>query len=464
MTDRSYQLGNENIRSLLIKYSTPAMFAMLVNATYNVVDRIFVGNAAGTNALAAFTVAFPIQMIVIATGMAIGVGTASVVSRSLGAQDRDRADRAAGTSFAVAGLLNLGFAVLGLTFLVPLLRLFGATDEVLPHAKDYMSVIFLGSFFLGIAVSSNNIARAEGNARVAMITMLVGAIVNVILDPIFIFGLDMGMRGAAVATVIANVCSFVFLCGYFMSGKSMLRITLRHLVPDFSLLPEVFKIGAASFFSMVAGSIMAIPINSLVVHYGEPVHLAILGVGNTAMMFFFMPIFGLTQGLQPIIGFNYGARNIVRVNEAVRVASLYSTVLSFGAFLVLMLATKPVLSIFSNDPDLISKGAPIIRVIIIFMPFVGFQMVGGTLFQSLGKALPAFVMTLSRQVIILLPLIFILPRLYGLPGLWCAFPIADAAATAMTALWVMAEIRRLNRSISAAGSANAPIVDESAGA
>lgn len=443
MNDRINELGNESISRLLVRYSTPAMIAMFVSSMYNLVDTIFVGYGAGTLALAALAVSWPVQMIIVAMGMAVGIGTASVVSRSLGAGNQARAERVAGTSFVTIGFASLCLTALGLLFLRPLLSTFGATEAIMPYAVDYLSVIFFGNFFLACSISANNVVRSEGAARVAMTSMIIGAIINVVLDPIFIFGLNMGIRGAAVATVIANVSTFVFLCWYFLSGRSTLRIKRRDLVPDFKELPEVAKIGSASFFSMIVGSLMAIPINGLIVLYGADIHLAIVGVGNRCMMFFFMPIFGLTQGLQPIIGFNYGAGKLDRVKETVRKASVYATVLSTLAFLILMFGTWPVLRMFSPDAALIEEGVPILRILVIFMPFVGFQMVGGAFFQALGRARPAFVLTLSRQVLILLPLIYIMPRFFGLDGLWASFPAADLVSTSLTAVWVLAAIRAL---------------------
>jgi len=451
MNARMNELGSEPISKLLIRYSTPAMIAMFVSSMYNLVDAIFVGYGPGTLALAALAVCWPVQMIVVATGAAVGVGTASVVSRSLGAGNQARAERVAGTSFVTIGIASLCLASLGLLFLRPLLRTFGATEAVMPYAVDYLSVILFGTFFLACSISTNNVVRAEGAARVAMTSMILGAIINVVLDPIFIFGLDMGIRGAAIATVIANVSTFGFLCWYFLSGRSALRIKRSDLVPDFKELPEVAKIGSASFFSMIVGSLMAIPVNGLIVQYGADIHLAIVGVGNRCMMFFFMPIFGLTQGVLPIIGFNYGAGKLDRVKETVRKASIFATLLSTSAFLILMFGTWHVLRIFSPDPALIEQGVPIIRTLVICMPFVGFQMVGGAFFQALGRARPAFVLTLSRQVLVLLPLIYLMPRYFGLSGLWASFPIADFVSTSITAVWVFMAVRALGNKPSEPG-------------
>lgn len=445
MNDHRDELANENIGRLLIKYSTPAMVAMLVSASYNIVGAIFVGYGAGTLALAGLAIAFPIQMIMMAVGMTIGIGAASVISRSLGAGNQHRAEQTAGTALVATGIVAGVLSSAAIAFIEPLLRGFGASEDVLPFAADYLRIILIGSILFSVSITSNNIARAEGSVTVAMRSMILGSLVNLVLDPILIFGLNMGIRGAAVATVIANLATFLYLMLYFRSRAGMLRIGLRDLAPQWRLLPEVLQVGASSFFQMVAGSLMSIPVNHVILVYGADIHLAVLGVGNRAMMFFFMPIFGLTQGLQPIIGFNYGARQYRRVLEAARTSVIYATVLSSLAFFVLMVATRPVLRMFSPDPALIAEGVPIIRVVILAMPFVGFQMVGTALFQSLGRAMPALVLALARQVLLLLPLVFILPHYFGIGGLWAAFPIADTVAIAMTALWVSAQMRQLHR-------------------
>lgn len=445
MTDRKHELANEPMGRLIVRYAVPPMVALLVMATYNVVDTIFVGQSSGTLALAGLAICFPIQMTIMAAAIGVGIGAASIVSRSLGAKEQRQAERAAGTSFVIAGTMGLIISALSFTFIEPLLELFGATEAVLPYARDYLSIILIGSVFLSIAVSSHNIARSEGNVKIAMTSMILGAVVNTILDPIFIFGLDMGIRGAAVATVIANITSFLFICTYFVRGKSLLRIGRGDLVPDFTLLPEMFRLGGTNFAQMVAGNLMAIAINGTIVTYGDDVHLAIMGVINRSMMFFFLPIFGLVQGLQPIIGFNYGAGDYDRVVEAVRKATIYTTVLATVAFVILMLGPKVLLSVFSSDQALIDGGAPVMRLVVLAMPFIGLQMVGGNMFLAMGKVRPAFVLALSRQVLFLLPLIFILPRFYGLDGLWASFPVADTVAVTVTVVLVRRELRALGR-------------------
>ena len=445
MADRKYELGHERVGRLLVRYSSPAMFAMFVNSLYNLVDTIFVGRGAGTLALAALAVSFPIQMFVLAIAQVVGIGSASLISRSLGAGDQRKAERTAGTSFATVVLLSLVLTALGLTFLRPLLRLFGATPAVLPYGVAYLSVVMGGCLFFAFSVSSNNIVRSEGNAKVAMISMLIGAVTNVILDPIFIFGFGLGIRGAAIATVIAHFCSFVFLCWYFLSGSSMLHIRLQDLKPDFTVLPEVFAVGASSFGRVAAGSLLAIVLNNSITHYGTDLHLAIIGVAHRVLLFTLMPQFGLVQGLQPIVGFNYGAGNMARVKEALFKASVAATALSTLGFVLLMSCARPILGLFNKEPAMIAEGAGILRMMVLLLPCVGFQIVGASFFQATGKAAPALFLSICRQVLFLVPLLLFLPLRFNLLGLWAAFPLADGLSVCVTAFWVLRAVRRLGR-------------------
>jgi putative MATE family efflux protein len=438
-------MGGAPIAVLLFRYSAPAMLAMFVNSLYNLVDSIFVGRGAGTLALAGLAVSFPIQMIVLAAAQTVGIGAASLISRSLGAGNARRAERAAGTSFAAIIVLSLGLTAGGLLALRPLLILFGATDDVLPYATDYLSRVLLGSVFFGFAVSSNNVVRAEGNARVAMITMLIGAAVNVVLDPILIFGLGMGIRGAAWATVAAHAAAFFFLCFYFLSGRSMLHIRRGDLWPDFLLLAEIFIIGGSSFVRMVAGSMVAIVFNNSIRWYGEDLHLAILGVINRIMLFVAMPVFGLAQGFQPIVGFNYGARDAARVRAVTRAAALAATVICTAGFIGIMIFAKQMVAVFNPDPRMVREGAFILRIVVVSLPFVGFQVIGATFFQAAGRAVPALFLSMSRQILFLIPLLLGLPLLFGLNGLWFAPPIADSTSVVVTALWLVHAFRHIEK-------------------
>lgn len=448
MNDRSRRLGNEKIGRLLLNMSLPATIAMIVNALYNVVDTIFIGRGVGTLAIGGLTIAFPIQMMIMAFAQMIGIGAASAVSISLGAGDVEKADRVAGNSFGAILLLSSLLVWIGLSFTEPILRLFGATDAILPYADAYISVIFMGSVFFSFTVSSNNLVRAEGNAKVSMFAMLIGTGLNILLDPLFIFVLDMGIAGAAWATILSQFCSFLFISRYLFCDKSTLKVRWRHLRPDPAILREIVTVGFASFARQVAGSIVAIIVNNSLAFYGGDLAISIFGVVNRVIMFLFMPLFGVVQGLQPIAGFNYGAGRHDRVREVVRLSILVTTVFATAGALTGQLFPRAIFSVFTTDPALIAEGAPALRLVILMIPVVGIQIVGATLFQSLGKALPSLVLSLLRQVLLLIPLLLILPRIggLGLTGIWVAYPLADFFSTAVTGLMVRKELQRMKPS------------------
>ncbi len=436
-------LGTEKIGKLLVKMSVPAIIGMLVNALYNVVDTIFIGRGVGTLGIGGITIAFPVQLIIMSVGMLVGMGSASVISRSLGNGDRDRASKTAGNAFLVSAVFGMGVMVLGLLFMQPILRLLGATDEILPYAREYLSVILFGAVFITFAMSANNIARAEGKAVVAMLTMLIGTGMNIVLDPIFIFGLKMGIRGAATATVISQFLAFAFLLVFFISGKSSLKIKLKHLKPDWPVLGEVFKLGIPIFVRQLGMSILAIVVNNSLRAYGSEVHIAGFGIINRLLMFTLMPIMGISQGFQPIAGYNYGAGSTDRVKQTVKLSIIVSSAVALFAFLVMMLFPRTLLQIFTADAQLIREGTEALRVVILALPFVGLQLIGSTYFLAIGKAIPSLLLGMSRQILFLIPLVLLLPLTLGLSGVWTAFPIADGLATLATVLWMARDLRKL---------------------
>ncbi|MCY6485021.1 MATE family efflux transporter [Clostridium aestuarii] len=444
MNNRSVKLGNEDVKKLLIDLSLPAMIGMIVNALYNIVDTMFIGNGVGTIAIGALAIAFPIQMIIMAFGQMIGIGAAASVSINLGKGDVEKADNVAGNSFFAVVLLSTLIMIIGLVFLEPLLEIFGATKNILPYAKDYISVIFLGSIFLSVSMSGNNLIRAEGNAKVAMFSMLIGTGLNIILDPIFIYIFKLGIKGAAIATIISQFASFIFVISYLRSGKSILKIKFHNLKPDISILKEIFAIGSAAFGRQVAGSIVAIVINNSLKFYGTELDIAILGTVNKVIMFLYMPLFGIVQGMQPIVGFNYGAKKMKRVKETVKLSLIAATTLAGIGFIVSQTLSVPIMGAFSSDNDFIINGAEVLRVVVLMVPVVGIQIVGASLFQALGKAMPSLILSLLRQVILFIPLVIILPRFMGLPGIWRAFPIADFGATVVTAIFMINEMKKIS--------------------
>jgi len=444
-SERNHILADTNIGALLWRLSIPAIVGMGVMATYNLVDAIFIGRGVGTLGIAGLAICFPVQLIILAVGQLIGMGSASIISRALGAGDDARAHRAFGNALTLTFLFAATLTTGGFVFLDELLRVFGATEEILPYARDYLSVILWGTAFRCYAMSHNNIIRSEGRAKVAMTVMIIGAGVNIVLDPIFIFGLDMGMRGAALATVLAQACTTTFIAIYFASGRSSLAMRLSDLRLSPSIVRETLTVGASSFGRMVAGSAVVVILNRTLGHYGGNIAIATYGILNRLIHFAFMPMLGFSQALQPVAGYNYGARQFDRAKRALRISSIRSTIFAVGAFGVLIVFARPLIQLFTRDRELIELSVTALRTIALAFPMVGIQIMGATMFLALGRAGPALFLSLSRQIIFLIPLVLVLPLVMGLNGVFVAFPIADVLATAITVIMLSREFARLNR-------------------
>jgi putative MATE family efflux protein len=441
--DRNHILADEDIGGLLWRLSVPAMIGMAVMASYNLVDAIFVGRGVGTLGIGALAICFPVQLINLAIGQLIGMGAASIISRALGAGDEARAHRAFGNALMLVIILAVILTASALIFLDQLLKVFGATKEILPYARDYLSIILWGTAFRFYAMSQNNIIRSEGRAKVAMTVMIIGAGVNIVLDPIFIFGLGMGMRGAALATVLAQACTTTFIIHYFSSGRSSISMTLRDLLPSPPVIREMLAVGMSSFGRMVAGSAVVVILNRTLGHYGGNLAIATYGVLNRLLHFAFMPMMGFAQALQPVAGFNYGARRFDMARLSLRVSSVRSTVFATGAFVLMVVFAGPMVQLFTRDPELIALSVPALRIVAIAFPVVGLQVMGATMFLALGRAGPALFLSLSRQIIFLIPLVLLLPLAMGLTGVFVAFPVADVLATAVTVVMLRREFKRL---------------------
>ncbi|MBU4510175.1 MATE family efflux transporter [bacterium] len=449
MKQLTVRLGEEKISKLLVNLSLPATIGMMVTALYNLVDTIFVGRGVGAIAIGGLTIAFPIQMVIMAFAHMIGIGAASAISRSLGAKDVEKADYVAGNSFLCVIILSSTMAAIGLIFTEPMLKFFGSTETILPYAKDYITIILWGSIFFSFAMSSNNLIRAEGNAKIAMTTMLIGAILNMILDPIFIFIFKLGIKGAALATIISQFISFLYVLKYFYSGKSSLKIKLHHLKPRMHIITEIFTVGFASFARMVTGSIVAIIVNNSLRIFGGDIALIIFGIIHRVIMFLFMPLFGVVQGMQPIVGFNYGAKKLDRVKETLKLSLITTTVIATFGWLIIELFPFAIISVFTRDAEIIEKGSTIMRIVISVIPLIGIQIVGAALFQSLGKAVPSLILALLRQVLLFIPLVIILPRVLGLEllGIWIAYPAADILSVILTVLFLRSELKKMSLSM-----------------
>lgn len=444
--DRSTQLGQENILKLLLRFSIPAIIGMLVNALYNVVDRIFIGKGVGTLGIAGITISFPIMIITMGFGMLIGIGATSLISIRLGEQKKDEAELIMGNAMILLVSISLILSIFGLSFLTPLLKAFGASEAVIPFAKDYLSIILIGTVFMSIGFGMNNFIRAEGNPKIAMYTMIIGALLNIILDPIFILFFNWGMKGAALATIISQLVSAVWVLAYFLNGKSSLKIRRQNLKIQPIIVGKIMAIGAAPFAMQMAASILSIIINNSLTFYGGDVAVAALGAINSIMTLILMPVFGINQGVQPIIGYNYGAKNYDRVKQALKLAILGATIIVLAGFLLTRLIPVQLIAMFnSEDKAFIQLGVRSLQIFLVFLPIIGFQVVAANYFQAVGKPKQAMILSLSRQILVLIPAVLILPRFFGLDGILYSGPLSDFISSLITGTWLFLEIKNLDK-------------------
>ena len=443
--DHSAQLGEQRVSDLLLKFSIPAIVGMMVNALYNVIDRVFVGQGIGYLGIAGVTVGFPIMLILMAFGMLIGIGATALISIRLGQQRKDEAEAIAAHCLVLLIAVSLIIGAGGLVFLNPLLKVFGASPEVMPYAQDFLRIILLGAVFQSVGFGMNNIIRAEGSPRIAMATMLIGAILNALLCYVFVFIFKWGIKGAATATVISQGISSVWVLHYFFSTRSLLKIRRKNLKLNLSIVGQIIAIGSAPFAMQVAASVIQAILNKSLIHYGGDVAISGMGIVQSVAMLILMPIFGINQGAQPIIGYNYGAGKFDRVIEALKLAIFAATAVVIVGFAIIQVFPVQIIRLFEDNPDLISFGSRALRIFLIFLPIIGFQIVSANYFQAVGKPKHAMFLSLSRQVIILIPAVLILPRFFALDGVLIAGPVADLCSSLITGFWLWRELKLLGR-------------------
>lgn len=445
MNTRTKQLKTEPIGRLLFKLSLPATVGMVVMALYNIINAIYIGRGVGMLGIAAVAIGFPIQVLLMSISQTMGLGGGSIISIALGAKNPEKAHRVLGNVIVLTLILSVIISLVGHFYLEPILIAFGATPSILPYSKAYLSIILWANVFGLLGIALNNIVRSEGNAKVAMGTMLISAIMNAVLDPIFIFGFHMGLKGAAIATTISQGFILVYLTLYFLSSKSTLKLKWHHFVLKTSLVFEILTVGSGAFARQAAGGVMAVIINRQLGVYGGDVEIAAFGIVFRVLSFIMMPIFGISQGFMPIVGFNYGAKQMIRVKRAIRLAIYSATVISVVGFCALFLFPLVFIRMFTTQADLIERAATALRIMILATPMIGIQVIGASMFQALGKALHSLFLSLSRQVLFFIPLLWILPHFFHLTGIWIAFPVADVLAVLVTVWMMVAERKRLNQ-------------------
>jgi len=443
--DRTKALGTEPIGKLILRLATPSVVSLGVLAFYNIVDAIFVGHGAGTLAIAGIGVAFPILLVIIGIGQLVGVGGASLLSRALGRKDDALAQRTLGNTITLGVIVSILIAVVGFRYRVRLVTFAGATPEIMPHALSYVSIIVVGAFTLVMASIFASTVRAQGRAARATLPLIVGGVLNVGLDPIFIFGLRLGVAGAAWATVTSAGVGLAIYLIDLATSKAGVRLSLRSFLLSARTTGQILAVGAASFVGIFAASVSTVVINRSLGIVGGDLPIAIFSVVNRIVMFSRMPVFGVVDGAQPIYGYNFGAQNYRRVIATIRYALIAAMSLAGVFWALFLLFPRGFLSVFSHDPSLLAEGARSLRIIVIVLPLLALQAIVGGLYQALGFARRALAVALLRDVVLIIPAVLLLSSFYGTTGVWAAFPIADFASAAVVLPLLFLQIRRLRR-------------------
>ena len=440
---RTEKLGTAPISSLLKEQAIPASIGILVMSIYGIIDTIFVGQYVGSIAIAAITVIMPITFLIGSIGMSIGIGGSSIISRALGESDTSKAFKVFGNQVSLIFIFCTLAMIGGWWYQDAILQLFGGKGDILPVAREYFTIILPAVPFLAWAMMCNTVIRAEGQPKIAMITMLVPALVNLILDPILIVYFKMGIAGAAWATTFGYISSGLFTIWYFVFGKSTLKIKTQNLSLNGSIVKEIFSLGGVTLARQGIISVLAIVLNNTLFSYGGALAISIYGIIQRIMMFANFPVIGITQGFLPIAGYNYGAKNWDRVKETIKLSIKSGTIIAVGLFACILLFAPQIARIFTNEQDLIQQAAPALRISFLATPLILLQLIGSAYFQAIGKAIPALFLTLTKQGFCLIPLLIFLPPIFGLNGIWISFPIADVLAASICFIYLRKGIREM---------------------
>ncbi|MCK4994982.1 MAG: MATE family efflux transporter [Candidatus Omnitrophica bacterium] len=443
--NRSAEMGTKPILWLLAKFAIPSIFSLVLHALYNIVDRIFIGRGVGSLGLAGVTLCFPVLLFIFGFCLLFSSGSASVISLHLGKQQRDKAEEVFGNTFAIMSVTAVVITVLGLLFYEPMLRLLSVSNDVYPHAKDYLQTLFAGSIFFFYGFFLTFVIRAEGNPVYATMMMVVATVINVILDSIFIFLLHMGTGGAALATIISEAVIVLMGLLYIMRKHGLLHIRRKHLHFNWPNIGQIVFLGLSPFLMDIAASFQVCLLNSRLVRYGGDVAVAAMGIIFSITSLIALFTFGMAAGMQPLIGYNYGAKNYKRVKDIFSYACFSTvTILLFGVASIVIFSESIAALFCRSDPELIKLSSHGLRIFVFMYPLVGFQILGTRYFQSVGKGLHSVLIGLSRQLLIFIPVLYVLSGMFGMEGVWFSSPIAEVLATIVTLLFLVREINILN--------------------
>ena len=435
-------LGTESIGKLLMQYAVPAIIAMTASSLYNMVDSIFIGHGVGTMALSALALTFPLMNLGAAFGALVGVGAATLISVKLGQKDYDTAQRVLGNVFVLNILLGLAFTVIVFPFLNPILYFFGGSDETVEYARQFMEIILLGNVVTHLYLGLNAVLRASGHTKQAMYATIATVAINTILAPIFIFMFDWGIRGAAIATVSAQVIALLWQLKQFNNANELLHFRRGIFRLKRKIVFDSLAIGMSPFLMNLAACLIVILINQGLKKYGGDLAIGAFGIVNRLVFIVVMIVMGLNQGMQPIAGYNFGAKLYDRVNKVLKLTIIYATCVTTFGFLVGMLAPNLVVGIFTSDAELTELSATGLRITVMFFPIIGFQMVTSNFFQSIGMAGKAIFLSLTRQMLILLPCLLILPHFFGVAGVWYSMPVSDLLASLIALVMLVYQFRK----------------------
>lgn len=442
--EKMHELGEANVGRLMVKYFIPAFIGVFVNALYNIVDRIFIGQGVSAEALSGISVIFPVMLIMMAFGMLIGIGTGVFVSINLGKKDIKKAEETLGTGFLLMLVVSVIIMLVIWLFKKPILNSFGSTRETYEFANDYLNIIIGGVAFMVVGFSLNNVIRSEGNARIAMISMILSSVSNVILDAVFIFGFGMGVKGAAYATVISMFILMLWVLLHFRSKRSVIKLRAGNIRLNRLIVFEIVSIGMAPFSMQIANSFVQGLLNKKLIAFGGDLAVGAMGIINSVITLIIMAIVALNMASQPIIGFNFGAKSVKRVKDTLRISLLAATGIAIGAFVFIQAIPGIIVKLFNSDSrELYGIAVNGLRIVILALPIVGFQVVASNFFQSVGKAKLAMFATLFRQVIALIPLLLLLPGFFSINGIWMAFPLSDTISAVAVAFILVKEWKRL---------------------
>ncbi len=439
------ELGTEKISKLLKQYAAPAIVAMTASSLYNMVDSIFIGQGVGTLAIAGLALTFPLMNLGAAFGSLVGVGSSSTISILLGQKNYEMARKVLGNVVTLNTIIGLAYMVLVYAFLDPILYFFGASDQTLPYARDYMEIILLGNVITHMYLGLNAVHRASGFPRQAMMATIFTVVINTVLDPIFIFWFEWGIRGAAIATIIAQLLALIWIAKMMSDKNNAVHFARGTYGLVKRIVKDIIAIGMTPFSMNLAACFVVIVINQGLQRYGGDLAIGAYGIVNRIAFIFVMIVMGLNQGMQPIAGYNFGARKFDRVHRVLIDTIICATCITTLGFLIAELTPNVFIKAFTTDPELVERCREGLRIVFIFFPIVGFQMVTGNFFQSVGMAKKAIFLSLSRQLIFLLPCLLILPNFWGVKGVWWSMPISDAFASIIAFMLLIHQLRKFKK-------------------